>query len=212
MMQAMERPPLKVPLALDLAGVLVFAIEGALLALARGLDLLGVLVLAFSTALAGGIVRDLLIGAVPPQSIRDWRYAVVAFGGGILTFVFYQFAHVTSPWLTIIDAAGLSLFAVAGTEKALAYTIHPFIATLLGAITGSGGGIVADILLARVPRVLHTDIYATAALAGAIVLVALRPLQMPPTIAPLAGGIVCFVLRIVSVWQHWGLPSAAELR
>jgi uncharacterized membrane protein YeiH len=105
-----------------------------------------------------------------------------------------------------LDAAGLSLFAVAGTEKALLYDMHPFIAILLGTVTGVGGGTVRDVLLARVPNVLHADIYATAAMAGAAVMIAGRKLKIPHTWAALLGGMTCFVLRMVSLWRHWNLP------
>jgi uncharacterized membrane protein YeiH len=105
-----------------------------------------------------------------------------------------------------LDAAGLALFAIAGTEKALSHAMHPFAAVLLGTITGVGGGTIRDVLLAQVPLVLHADIYATAATAGAAVMVGGRALHWPAPIAAGLGGIVCFGLRMVSVWQHWSLP------
>lgn len=196
----------------DLAGTFVFAIEGALAAIQGGLDLMGVMVLAFATALGGGIIRDLLIGAVPPRAIRDWRYAATAFVAGGLTFVFTAVVQrAPAPLLIGLDAAGLALFAVAGTEKALAFGIQPMIAVLMGTITGAGGGTVRDILLAHVPAVLRVDIYATAALAGAVVIVLGRWLRWPVRGTAIAGGAVCFLLRMVSVWQHWHLPTAAGL-
>jgi uncharacterized membrane protein YeiH len=197
----------KLLLAVDLAGILVFGVEGAMAAIRGGLDFLGLMVLAFATALGGGIIRDLLIGAVPPQSLRDWRYAVTAFTGGAIVFFLHQFVQVIpAPVIIVLDAAGLSLFAVAGTEKALNYNMHPFIAILMGAITGAGGGTVRDILLAQVPTVLHADVYATAALAGAAIMVLGRKLRMPPVWAALLGGVTCFLLRMISVWNHWNLP------
>jgi uncharacterized membrane protein YeiH len=106
----------------------------------------------------------------------------------------------------VLDAAGLGLFAVAGAEKALAYGIHPFIAILMGGITGVGGGTIRDVLLAQVPTVLRADVYATAALAGAAVVVVGLKLKLPRVPVAIAGGIVCFLLRVVSVWRHWNLP------
>jgi uncharacterized membrane protein YeiH len=139
-------------LVVDLAGTFVFAIEGASAAIRSGLDLFGVLVLSFVTALVGGVIRDLLIGAVPPQAIRDWRYAATAFIAGAATFLLYRLVQQIPPSALIaLDAAGLALFAVAGAEKALDYEINPFIAMLMGTITGVGGGTVRDILLAQVP-------------------------------------------------------------
>jgi uncharacterized membrane protein YeiH len=107
------------------------------------------------------------------------------------------------------DAAGLALFAVAGTQKALNYGIHPFMAILMGTITGVGGGTVRDILLAQIPTVLRADVYATAAMAGAAVMILGRKLGLRPAFTAVLGGVFCFVLRVVSVWQHWNLPRVA---
>jgi len=129
--------------AVDLAGTLLFGIEGATAAIAGHLDLLGLTVLAFSTALAGGIFRDLLIGDVPPSALRDWRYSAIAFTGGAIVFFLHRFVQgIPNSVIVVLDAAGLALFAVAGTEKALLYKMHPFVAILLGTITGVGGGTV----------------------------------------------------------------------
>src|SRR5262249_26759841 len=179
----------KALLAADLAGTFLFGIEGAAAAIRGNLDLLGMMVLAFSTALAGGIVRDLLISAIPPESIKNWRYATTAFVAAMVTFFFFRLVEsIPMTLMMLMDAAGLSLFAVAGTEKALDYRIHPFMAALLGTITGVGGGTIRDIFPAHVPRVLQSDIYATAALAGAIVLIVMRKLGASPMLAALAGG------------------------
>ena len=210
---SMQTPTVKRPantllFAADMAGTLIFGIEGAEAAITGNLDLLGLMVLAFSTALAGGIFRDLLIGAIPPSSLRDWRYSAMAFTGAAIVFFMYKYVQgIPATVILVLDAAGLALFAVAGTEKALMYEIHPFIAVLLGTITGVGGGTVRDILLARVPNVLRSDIYATAAMAGAAVMIAARKLKVPHTWAAVAGGTFCFVLRLVSVWRHWNLPK-----
>jgi uncharacterized membrane protein YeiH len=197
-------------LVLDLAGTFVFGMEGAMAAIRHELDFFGVLVLAFTTALVGGVIRDLLIGAVPPASLRDNRYAATAFAAGAAVFVFHHFVvKIPMPVIIGLDAAGLGLFAVAGTEKALEFGISPFIAVLLGTITGVGGGTVRDMFLAQVPSILRSDIYATAALLGAIVLVIARRLGTSPTVAAFLGGTFCFVLRMVAVWQHWNLPKVA---
>jgi uncharacterized membrane protein YeiH len=194
-------------LVVDLLGTFVFAVEGATAGIQANLDLLGLMVVAFATALGGGIIRDVLIGAIPPNSIRDWRYPVVAFVGAAVVFFFYQFVSQVSPWAIIIfDAAGLALFAVAGAAKALDFGIHPFIAVLMGGVTGVGGGTIRDIFLARIPTVLRADVYATAALAGAAVLVMGIRLKANPRLMTVLGAVVCFALRVVSVWRHWNLP------
>ncbi len=196
-------------LAVDFAGTFLFAVEGGMAAASAHLDLLGAIVLAFVTAVGGGIVRDLLIGAIPPNSIRDWRYGAIAFAGAATAFFFHSFVQeVPGSVLVLLDAAGLSLFAVGGAEKALDFEIHPFIAILMGGITGVGGGTVRDLLLAQVPTVLRADVYATAALAGAAVVVVGLRLKLPRIPVAVAGTVVCFLLRMVSVWLHWNLPTA----
>ncbi|MBB6144850.1 putative membrane protein YeiH [Silvibacterium bohemicum] len=195
-------------LALDFAGTFLFAIEGGMAAARGHLDLLGAAVLAFATALGGGIIRDVLIGAIPPNSIRDWRYASIAFAGAATAFFFHSVVQeLPASLLVLLDAAGLSLFAVAGAEKALNFEIHPLIAILMGGITGVGGGTIRDLLLAQVPTVLRADVYATAALAGAAVVVLGLKMKLPRAPVAIAGAIVCFFLRMVSVWLHWNLPK-----
>ena len=155
-------------LVLDLVGTFVFALSGAVAGVKNRLDLLGVLVLSFAAGNAGGIARDLLIGAVPPAAISDWRYLAVSLLAGITTF--YGFSGVDrlrSPVL-VFDGAGLALFAVSGTQTALAFGLNPVMAALLGMLTGIGGGMTRDVLLAEIPTVLRADLYALAALAGAV--------------------------------------------
>ncbi len=194
-------------LAVDFAGTLVFAVEGAMAAAKGHLDLLGAMVLAFVTALGGGTIRDVLIGAIPPNSIRDWRYGAIAFAGAGAVFLFESpVKHIPASLMLVLDAAGLSLFAIAGAEKALEFGIHPFIAILMGGVTGVGGGTIRDVLLAQVPTVLRADVYATAALAGAAVVVAGRSLRLPKAAVAVAGIVICFLLRMISVWRHWNLP------
>jgi uncharacterized membrane protein YeiH len=205
----MKYNPEKPLFAVDLAGTLLFAIEGATAAIIGNLDLLGLMVLAFATAPGGGIIRDLLIGAVPPNSLRDWRYPAVAFTGAAIVFFLHRFVQgIPAGVMIVLDAARLALFAVAGTQKALICKMHPFVAILLGTITGAGGGTVRDMFLAHVPTVLRADVYATAAMAGSAMIVG-RRLGLPPALAAIPGGVVCFGLRLVSVWQHWNLPRVA---
>ncbi|MGO4580458.1 trimeric intracellular cation channel family protein [Cupriavidus sp. 2TAF22] len=199
-----------VVLAADLAGTTVFALEGAISGMRHGLDLLGVVVVSLVTAVGGGILRDLLIGAAPPNAIRDWRYPALAMLTGAAAFVFHSAAQDFAGLLPVLlDAAGLSLFAVAGAEKARLYGVRPFAATLIGAVTGVGGGVVRDMLLAQVPTVLHADIYATAAWLGAAVAIGARALRLPPVAAAVAGGGACFTLRLLAVWNDWHLPTVA---
>ncbi|RFU47869.1 trimeric intracellular cation channel family protein [Paraburkholderia sp. DHOC27] len=193
----------------DLAGTFVFAVEGAVTAMRGGLDLLGVMVVAFVAALGGGVIRDLLIGATPPSAISDWRYPALTFAAGLFAFLCHALVQSFPPGLmTVLDAAGLALFAVAGVEKALLYKIRPFVAMLMGTITGVGGGVIRDILLTRVPLVLRADVYASAAFVGALVVVVARRAGVPPGWAAMLGGLACFVLRMVAVTRGWQLPKA----
>ncbi len=194
----------------DLIGTFVFAAEGALVAIRADLDFFGVLVLSFATAVGGGMIRDVLLGATPPAALRDWRYGAIACAAGAATFLLYWAVSGVPAWIIIgLDAAGLGLFAVAGTEKALDYGMSPPIAVLLGTVTGVGGGTVRDVLLAQVPNILRVDVYATAAMAGAVVMVSARALGWPRPVNAGLGGTVCFALRCVAVWQHWALPHVA---
>jgi uncharacterized membrane protein YeiH len=193
----------------DMAGTLLFGLEGALAGIQGNLDLIGVMALAVATALGGGIIRDLLIGAIPPASLRDWRYAALAFGGGVVAFFLHNVVQgIPGSLLMILDAAGLALFAIAGTEKALEYKMDGFIAILMGTITGVGGGAVRDVLLAQVPKVLRAEVYATAALLGSVCMVSCMKLKISATWSAILGGTVCFLLRVLSVWRHWNLPTA----
>ena len=195
----------------DLAGTFVFAFQGALAAIAGHLDLFGDMVLAFCTALGGGVIRDVLMGDLPPSALRGWSYPCTAFLAGALVFALEPYLQVPRQLLVTLDAGGLALFAVAGTEKALDARIHPLSAVLLGTITAVGGGTIRDLLLTQVPAILRIDVYATAAMAGAIVLVVARRLGLSRTLAAVLGGLVCFVLRMVAVSQHWQLPGSAAL-
>jgi uncharacterized membrane protein YeiH len=194
--------------AIDLAGVFVFALSGATVAVQRRLDLFGVLVLAVVASLSGGIARDLLIGAVPPAAVADWRYILAGCLGGLVTFYRYaDIARLQSP-VQIFDAAGLGLFAVAGTEKALLLGLHPVSAVLLGMLTGIGGGIARDVLMAQVPVVLYSELYAIAAVAGGIVVVLGHALAWPPAPVLLAGFLLCFGLRFMAIRHGWSLPTS----
>lgn len=150
----------------DLTGTFVFALSGATAAVKHRLDLFGILVLCFVTGNAGGITRDVLIGAIPPAAILEWRYVAVSVLAGLIVFFGYPLINRLSSPVLLFDAAGLGLFCVAGADKALAFHAGPVAATLLGMVTGIGGGMVRDVLVMEVPSVLRTELYAVAALLG----------------------------------------------
>jgi uncharacterized membrane protein YeiH len=197
-------------LVLDLAGTFVFALSGAMAGVKHRLDLFGILVLSFAAATAGGITRDVLIGAVPPAAINDWRYIVTSLLAGLLAFGWSStISRLWSPVL-IFDAAGLGLFAVSGALKALDFGLNPVAAVLLGGLTGIGGGMVRDVLVAEIPTVLRAELYAVAALAGASVVAIGGLLQLPATPVAVAGAAVCFGLRLGAIWHGWRLPGARQ--
>jgi uncharacterized membrane protein YeiH len=195
--------------AADIAGTMVFAVEGAMAAVNGNLDLVGILVLAFCTALGGGIIRDILLGALPPAALLDWRYPAIAFTSALLTFFLHHYVRaIPIAVIQVLDAAGLAIFAVAGTLKAVLHKMNPLVAVMLGTITGVGGGTIRDVLLTHVPTVLRFEVYATAALVGSACVIAGRKMRLSSDVASAIGVVTCFLLRIVSVWRHWNLPRA----
>jgi uncharacterized membrane protein YeiH len=195
-------------LVLDLCGTFVFALSGAMAGIKHRFDIFGVLVLAFAAANVGGITRDLLIGAVPPPGIADWRYIAVPVVAGLFTFYSGAILDRVRDSVQIFDAGGLALFAVSGAQKALDFHLGPVTAVLLGMLTGIGGGMVRDVLSAEAPAVMRGEIYAVAALAGAAVVVTGRILHFPSTVATLAGAALCFALRFIAIRRGWQLPIA----
>ncbi|AWU95967.1 trimeric intracellular cation channel family protein (plasmid) [Azospirillum ramasamyi] len=193
---------------MDFVGVFVFGLSGGTLAVRKQLDLFGVMVLSLAAALAGGVVRDLLIGALPPASLQDDRYLLVALAAGLAAFLFHKPINRLGKPVMVLDAAGLGLFTVAGCSKALSYGLTPLPAALLGVMTACGGGAMRDLLVAEVPRVLREEIYAMAALLGAAVVIAGRQLDLPPVPVAVVGALAAFLLRVVSVQRNWSAPKA----
>lgn len=173
------------------------------------LDLIGIMTLAFCTALGGGIIRDTLLGAVPPAALRDWRYPTIALSAAALVFFLHTVVRaIPLTAIQVLDAAGLAIFAIAGTPKAMLYKMTPLVAVLLGTITAVGGGTIRDVLLNQIPNVLRAEVYATAALLGSICMIAAIKLRLPSSYAATLGGVVCFLLRVISLWRHWNVPRA----
>lgn len=198
-------------LALNLAGTFVFGLNGGLAAVRARLDLLGVIFLAFTVGLAGGIIRDLMIG-VPPATFRDGRYLAVAAAAGVISFLAGAALRRIDRALTFFDAVGLGLFCVTGASAALAHGLGPVQAVILGAITGVGGGMVRDLLLGQIPNVLRADLYAVPALLGATVLVVADELGATGVVFPLLGAGLCTATRLIGVHYGLGLPIAPSER
>jgi uncharacterized membrane protein YeiH len=191
---------------LDLTGIFAFAISGGLVGVRKGLDLFGVLVLAGATGLGGGFLRDVLIGAVPPAALADWRYLVVPVAAGLVTFWFHPALGRMERVVAIFDAFGLGLFCVVGALKALDYGLGPVPAALMGALTAVGGGMLRDVLAGRVPVVLRSELYATPALVGAAAAVAGEYAGLPTWAYAIAAAVLATTWRLVSMWRGWNAP------
>jgi len=194
--------------ALDLVGTFVFALSGAVAGVKHKFDLFGILVLAFVTGDAGGITRDVLIGAVPPAALRNLQYLWVSMLAGLAVFFWNRRINVEGRLILFLDAAGLALFAVTGTQKALAAGLSPVMAALLGMVTGIGGGMIRDVLVNQTPVVLRSDLYAVAALAAGAIVVTAYLFHLPPFTGMLLGLFVCLGLRLMAILRGWRLPSA----
>jgi uncharacterized membrane protein YeiH len=197
-------------LALDLVGTFVFALSGAMAGVRHRLDVFGILVLSFAAGNAGGITRDVLIGAVPPAAIADWRFIAVSLLAGLATFWSHRTIRRIQDAVLVFDAFGLAVFAVSGALKASAAGLNPLAAVLLGMLTGIGGGMLRDVLVAEVPTVLRAELYAVAALAGAAVVVGGQRVGLPSAPLAIVGALVCFGLRLIALRRGWELPTAQQ--
>jgi uncharacterized membrane protein YeiH len=191
---------------LDLAGGTVFAVSGALQAGRKHLDLFGALVLAVVTAIGGGTLRDLLLDQRPIFWIRSPDYLLVIAIAAAATAIVGRWRTPTRQILALADAGGLAFFTISGTQIAIQGDLHPAIAVVMGTITGCAGGVLRDILCAKLPLLLHRDIYATAAATGAALYLLLATIGTPaPTAAILAMGVI-FGFRVVVLWRGLHLP------
>ncbi|MBM0235497.1 trimeric intracellular cation channel family protein [Micromonospora sp. STR1_7] len=192
----------------DLTGVAVFAASGASAAVAKRLDLFGVAFVGFVAALGGGIFRDLVIDEVPPLAFADWRYAATAAVTALAVFWLHpQLARLRTTVL-VLDAAGLALFTVTGTLKALDARVPAVGACLIGMLTAIGGGLARDLLTAEIPVVLRREIYAVAALTGSIVVVLLYVVGRTGPAPLTAAAVLVFGLRLVALRRRWSAPVA----
>ena len=198
-------------LLLDLLGVFVFALSGATLAVERRLDIFGVVVLAVVAALGGGVMRDLLLGATPPDALRDGRYLLVAVLAAAATFVGAGRVQRLAGAVRLFDAAGLGLFVASGTTKALNAGLGTVGSLALGCLTGIGGGLLRDLLVRDVPVVLRREIYAVPALLGAAVVVVAHGQDLPRAPWAVVAAVLVFSLRMLGFWRHWQAP-VAEVR
>lgn len=199
-------------LLFDLAGTFVFALSGGVAGLRRQLDIFGVVTAALAAGTAGGIVRDVLLGETPPLAIRDWRYLAAAVLASVAVLLWQRGIGRAVVVVVVLDAAGLGLFTVAGTLKALALGVEPVGAVALGVLTGIGGGMARDLLVGEIPLVLRRDVYALAAVAGAVVAAIGHGLGLPLQLVAPAAAAVCFVVRMIAWRRRWQVPTSLVSR
>jgi uncharacterized membrane protein YeiH len=198
-------------LVLNLAGTFVFGLSGGMAGVRKQLDLFGAVVLAVVVGIAGGTIRDLLIG-VPPATFRDWRYLAAAGAAGVICYFAGPAIERAQSKVLVFDALGLGLFCVTGATKALDFGVGTAQAILLGAITGIGGGMLRDVLLRDVPTVLRHELYAIPALLGASILVVAQKTGTDSPVFPVLGVVVCVAVRLAGLRYGVNVPIAPSER
>lgn len=200
-------------LVLDLIGTFAFAVNGALTAVRNvRLDIVGVVALGMFTALGGGTIRDVLLDALPPATFVDWRYLALAVAGGLIAFALGHFLDRLSATIEVLDAVGLSVFAVLGAYKALDMGFGVFQAIIVGTITAVGGGTIRDVMSGRVPTVLRSELYAIPAMVGAGCVTAANAAGVHGLSAALGSAAVCFVIRMVGIRYQLNAPRPPRPR
>ncbi len=192
-------------LILDLTGIAVFAMTGALVGVRKAVDGFGVTVLAVITGLGGGVLRDVMIGSVPPAALDDWRYLVVPAVTGVVVFYFHPTVGRMEKQIAVLDAIGLGLFCVTGAVKAAEFGLGIVPAALLGMVTAVGGGILRDVLAGRVPVIFKEELYATPALGGALLAAVLHHYEVQQGWYAVAVGL-CIIWRILALKRGWKAP------
>ncbi len=197
-------------LVLNLVGTFVFGLSGGMAGVRKRLDVFGAVVLAVVVGIAGGTIRDILIG-IPPSTFRDWRYLAVAGGAGLVTSVAHPAIDRLQSPIDALDAGGLALFCVTGAATALAHRLGVIDAIILGATTGIGGGMLRDILVREIPTVLQGGLYAIPALVGAGIVVAAYHAGDHTLVFPIVGAAVCFTMRMIGLRYRLELPRAGDI-
>ena len=204
-------------LAQELIGTVAFAISGAVTAVRKGMDVFGVAILGLTTAVGGGVIRDLLLGNTPPVTFREPVYALTAVAVSLVVFLkpvrhFLNGSHRhTQALLQLSDSLGLALFTVSGVQVAytLGHAESLFLLTFVGVVTGVGGGLIRDMMAGQTPNIFIKHVYASAALAGALLCAALWPV-IGQTPSMLTGFAVVMIIRVLSAHYRWSLPHAVD--
>ncbi|GAA4715031.1 trimeric intracellular cation channel family protein [Phytohabitans rumicis] len=197
---------------LELVGIYVFATSGALMAIRKGFDVVGILILAEVTALGGGVLRDLIIGDIPPAAFTKTSYLLLPMLAAAVTFFAHPVVERLNTTMLVFDAAGLGMFCVTGTLKALDYGLGSFQAVVLGVTTAVGGGLLRDITARETPTLVQvdTDLYSIPAAAGATLVAAASHTDLPLPAVAVGAAIFVFLFRVVAMMRHWTAPRAWE--
>ncbi|QES43984.1 hypothetical protein DEJ49_26010 [Streptomyces venezuelae] len=200
--------------SLDIVGIFVFAISGALLAVRKNFDVFGIAVLAEITALGGGLFRDLVIGAVPPAAFTDLGYFITPLFAAALVFFLHPEVERTQLAVNVFDAAGLGLFCVTGTVKAYDYGLGLTASATLGLMTAVGGGVLRDIVANEVPSLVRwdRDLYAVPAIVGATMVALCIHLERLTAVTSSIAVVTAFTLRLLALRYHWRAPRAWNRR
>jgi uncharacterized membrane protein YeiH len=195
---------------LELVGVSAFALSGAMLAVRRRFDVVGILILAVLTAIGGGVLRDVLLGDVPPAAFVEWQYFVAPVVAAAVTFFFHATIERLEQPVLVLDAAGLGLFCVAGTVKALDYGMDVLPAAALGVTTGVGGGLLRDVVARQTPALVdpESQLYAIPAAAGALVIAVAWELDLYGGALAVATAVAITGVRLVALHRDWRAPTA----
>lgn len=202
-------------LALEIIGTIAFAVSGAVVGLEKGMDIFGVAILGLTTAVGGGVLRDLVLGNTPPATFRDPVYAVIAICVSLVMFLpairrlFDRFHHLYDLAMLLMDSLGLGIFTVVGVQTAYAVSSEHglFLLVFVGVITGVGGGVLRDVLAGNTPYVFVKHFYACASLIGALLCIFLWPL-VGNTWSTVIGAAVVVALRLLAARYRWSLPKA----
>ena len=197
---------------LDLIGIFVFALSGALMGVRKRLDMVGMAVIAEMTALGGGVVRDLILN-VRPTAFQSSGYVLVPMVATAIVFFWHPHVAKVMPAILVLDAAGLGLFCAVGTEKALDYGLSPLHAALLGVTTAVGGGMLRDVLAGEIPTLLYDrQLYAVPAMLGSAAMAALYTIDLHGWPATLAAAVLAFGLRLAAMRYNWRAPLARGVK
>ena len=201
--------------SLEITGTVAFAVSGAMTAMKKDMDVFGVMILALTTAVGGGILRDLILGITPPNTFREPVYAVTALFTEVLVFLpwsrrlFQRYQRIYDLMLLVMDSVGLGIFTVIGvqTAQAQAQGYSLFLLTFVGVITGVGGGVLRDIMAGNTPYIFVKHVYASASVAGALLCAALWQV-LPGVWAMNLGAAAVILIRFLSAHYRWSLPRA----